>query len=141
MEQYNQTTDLLFDLEQPVAYAGFWERFGAVFIDGFILLFLQVILYYSVSYEASNVLSLVLSWLYFAVMESGTGQATVGKRALGLKVTNARGERISFGQATGRHFGKYLSSLILLIGYLMMIWDGKKQTLHDKMADTYVVKA
>ncbi|RYZ48494.1 MAG: RDD family protein [Chitinophagaceae bacterium] len=141
MEQYNQPTDLLFDLEQPVAYAGFWERFGAVLIDGFILMILQVILYYSVSYDASNLISIVMSWLYFAIMESGTSQATIGKKALGLKVTNAKGERISFGQATGRYFGKILSSLILLIGYLMMIWDAKKQTLHDKMADTYVVKS
>ena len=42
--------------------------------------------------------------------------------------------------ATGRHFGKLLSALIILIGYLIMIWDEKKQTLHDKMADTPVVK-
>jgi uncharacterized RDD family membrane protein YckC len=60
---------------------------------------------------------------------------------LGLKVTTTNGERISFGQATGRHFGKYISTIILFIGYLMMIWDDKKQTLHDKMANTLVVKA
>lgn len=141
MEQYNQTTDLLFDLEQPVTYAGFWERFGAILIDAFILIIPQILITYSLPYGVSNVVSILIAWLYSAVLESGEGQATFGKRALGLKVTNATGERISFGQASGRHFGKIISTLIIFIGYLMMIWDGKNQTLHDKMADTYVVKA
>ena len=50
------------------------------------------------------------------------------------------GVAATFGQATGRYFGKILSTVILFIGYLMMIWDEKKQTLHDKMANTLVVK-
>ena len=75
-----------------------------------------------------------------ALQESGPNQATLGKKALGLKVTSLTGDRISFGQATGRFFGKYVSAIILFIGYLMMIWDDRKQTLHDKMAGTLVVK-
>jgi uncharacterized RDD family membrane protein YckC len=51
------------------------------------------------------------------------------------------GHRISFANASGRFFGKYVSAIILLIGYLMMLWDDKKQTLHDKMAGTLVVKS
>ena len=88
-----------------------------------------------------SLISLIIGWLYSAVMESGEGQATFGKRALGLKVTTTEGQRISFGQATGRHFGKIISAIIIFIGYLMMLWDDRKQTLHDKMADTLVVKA
>jgi len=65
---------------------------------------------------------------------------TLGKRALGMRVTTLDGDRISFARATGRHFAKYLSTIILLIGYLMMVWDSRKQTLHDKMAETLVVK-
>ena len=81
-----------------------------------------------------------MSWLYYVFLESGMAQATLGKGAMGLKVITTDGQRISFGQASGRYFGKILSAIILLIGYLMMIWDGKKQTLHDKIANTLVVK-
>jgi uncharacterized RDD family membrane protein YckC len=73
-------------------------------------------------------------------MESGKQQATVGKMALGLKVTDLNGQRISLGRATGRHFGKWVSTIILFFGYFMMLWDEKNQTLHDKMAGTLVVK-
>ena len=139
MEQYNQTTDLFF--ETPVAYAGFWERFGAALLDAFILVIPQFLITYFLPYGLSNVVSIVIGWLYFAAMESGEGQATIGKRALGMKVTGVNGERINFGQATGRHFGKFLSAIILFIGYLMMIWDDKKQTLHDKLAGTLVIKS
>ena len=82
----------------------------------------------------------ILSVRCSALLESGAKQATLGKRAMGIKVTDVNGNRISFGQATGRHFGKWISSIILLIGYLMMLWDERKQTLHDKMAGTLVVK-
>jgi len=138
-QQYNQTTDLF--LDQPVVYASFWQRFGAAIIDAIVLSVLNVLLVFVFSSIVANLLSLVSGWLYYAIMESGADQATIGKKAVGLKVTNLNGERISFGQATGRYFGKILSGLILLIGYLMMLWDDKNQTLHDKMANTLVVKA
>lgn len=137
MESYNQTTDIF--LDTPVVYAGFWERFGALLIDTFILIVPQFLISYLVPGVFGSVVTIVIQWLYYAFMESGEGQATLGKRALGLKVTGVNGERISFGQATGRYFGKILSGLILLIGYLMMIWDVKKQTLHDKIAGTLVI--
>lgn len=127
--------------EEPLIYAGFWERFGAAFIDGIVLILPNLFFTYAIGPGVGDVLSIVVGWLYFALMESGSGQATLGKRAVGLKVVNAEGHQISFGQATGRHFGKILSTIILFIGYLMMLWDEKKQTLHDKMANTYVVKA
>ena len=134
----SETADLF--AEAPLVYGGFWERFGAAFIDGLILIIPNYILLYIAGDGWGNVLSFVMSWLYYAYLESGTTQATVGKKAMGLKVVTTEGQPISFGQATGRYFGKILSFLILLIGYLMMIWDEKKQTLHDKMANTLVVK-
>jgi uncharacterized RDD family membrane protein YckC len=133
------TTDLFVD--EPLVYAGFWDRFGAAFIDGLILIVPNLIINYTIGSGAGDVLAIVMGWLYAALLESGPGQATLGKKALGLKVVGEDGQRISFGQATGRHFGKFISALILLIGYLMMLWDEKKQTLHDKMAGTYVVKS
>lgn len=66
--------------------------------------------------------------------------ATLGKKALGIKVTDMYGERITFAQATGRHFGKIISTVILFIGYFMMLWDDRSQTLHDKIAGTLVVE-
>jgi len=74
-------------------------------------------------------------------MHSSSWQATLGKRALGLKVTGMNGQRITFINATGRYFASYISTIILLIGYLMMLWDDKNQTLHDKLAKTLVVKS
>ena len=85
------------------------------------------------------VLGIILGWLYFALMESSNNRATLGKMALGIIVTDAQGDKISFGKATGRYFAKILSTLILLIGYLMAGWTAKKQTLHDMVADTLVV--
>jgi len=60
--------------------------------------------------------------------------------ALSIKVTDLTGQRISFGRATGRYFGKFVSILILSIGYLMAGWTPKKQALHDRMFDTLVVR-
>jgi uncharacterized RDD family membrane protein YckC len=126
--------------QEAVQYAGFWERFAAMLIDGFILVIPNYILQYVAGDTAGSVISLVMYWLYFALMESSDMQATPGKKALGLRVTDVDGSPVSFGQATGRFFGRYLSMLIIFIGYLMMIWDDRKQTLHDKMASTLVVK-
>ena len=87
-----------------------------------------------------QLLSIVISWLYFALMESSNKQATVGKIALNLRVTDMAGNRVSFARATGRYFGKYLSGMIFLIGFLMAAFTSKKQALHDVLADTLVIK-
>jgi uncharacterized RDD family membrane protein YckC len=79
--------------------------------------------------------SLVINWLYFAIME-----ATVGKLAVGVVVTDLRGERLTFARATGRYFAKILSSLILCIGYIMVAFTERKQGLHDIVASTLVYK-
>ena len=133
--------------ERTVIYGSFWERFGASILDGLILMIPNFIVTYLVtgnivgSSLAASGVNVLTNWLYAALQESGAAQATLGKRALGLRVTTLDGNRVSFGQATGRYFGKFLSTLIIFIGYLMMIWDDKKQTLHDKMAGTLVVKS
>ena len=78
------------------------------------------------------------NWIYEATMESSSKQATVGKMALRLKVTDLEGRRISFARATGRHFAKIISGLILLIGYIMAGFTERKQALHDMIAGTLV---
>lgn len=72
-------------------------------------------------------------------MENSATQGTLGKLALGIKVTDLNGRRIGFGRATGRHFGKFISTLTLLIGYIMVAFTQKKQGLHDMMAGCLVV--
>jgi len=91
---------------------------------------------------ASMMLWIVIAaagWLYFARMESSAKQATLGKMALSIIVTDVNGNRLTFGRATGRYFGKILSGLILYIGFIMAAFTEKKQALHDMIAGTLVV--
>jgi uncharacterized RDD family membrane protein YckC len=81
----------------------------------------------------------VLTWLYFAICESSPWQATLGKLALGIRVTDLNGHRISFPRALGRYLAKFLSVLILFIGFLMVAWTRRKQGLHDMLAGTLVL--
>ena len=94
--------------------------------------------YYS-SMAAAIVITTVLGWLYFAICESSPWQATVGKLALGIRVTDLEGRRISFPRALGRFLAKYLSIVIVFIGFLMVAWTRRKQGLHDMICSTLVL--
>jgi uncharacterized RDD family membrane protein YckC len=145
MDQYQyassppSSTDIF--TQEEFVFGGFWERFFAVFIDGIILYLPNFVFSYFLDPLSGYLVTMVIQWLYFALMESSARGATIGRMAFNLKVVSENGGRISFGQATGRYFGKIISTVILLIGYFMMLWDDRKQTLHDKMAGTLVVKA
>jgi uncharacterized RDD family membrane protein YckC len=78
--------------------------------------------------------------LYYSFMESSQYQGTLGKIAAGIKVVNKNGQRITFSQALLRNLSKIISKMVLYIGYIMIIFDDRKQGLHDKIADTFVVK-
>ncbi len=136
-------------------YAGFGARFAAAFLDGLIVAGINFGVGFAIGFGyvvvsgnrdtgaaqvVATLIGYVLAWLYEAIQESSAAQATIGKRALGIVVTDMSGQRISFGRATGRHFGKYISAIILLIGYIMAAFTEKKQALHDIMAGTLVVK-
>jgi len=150
-----------------VTYAGFWLRFVAVIIDaiaiGIVTLPIRIALMAALGLQAmmhpqmgespemmlgtilptvllSATISIVAQWLYYGFMESSAWQATLGKKALGLKVTDLAGNRIGFGQASGRFFGKILSGLTLLIGYIMAGFTQKKQALHDIIAGCLVIR-
>lgn len=121
-------------------YADFGSRLGAWLID-WAILFAGSFLVIMVTFGFGVFLLIIGFWLYYALQESSPHQATVGKRALGIITTTDRGERLSFGNATGRFFARLLTHLVpLLIGYLMMLWTEKKQTLHDMVAGTVVLK-
>jgi len=85
--------------------------------------------------------AIVLNWLYFAYLESGEKQATWGKQALSIYVTDLEGRRISFGRATARFFAKIVSGLVpLWIGFIMAGFTERKQALHDMIAGTLVLR-
>lgn len=86
-----------------------------------------------------GLVSIILQWLYFALMESSSKQASLGKMALGIIVVDTDGNRISFARATGRYFGKIISGLILNFGYIMAGFTRRKQALHDMLADCLVI--
>jgi len=83
-------------------------------------------------------LKISAGWLYEALLESSCYQATLGKMIFGMKVTDLYGNRISFARATGRHFAKILSGMILCIGFIMVGFTERKQGLHDMIAGTLV---
>jgi len=135
-----------------LGWAGFWRRLGALFID---LALLSVValpagaafvvaadglgLGPNVAFAAGLVIGLLADWVYHAAMESSQYQATLGKMALGIIVTDLNGNTITFGRATGRHFGKFVSGLLCGIGYIMAGFTEKKQALHDMMAGCLVM--
>jgi uncharacterized RDD family membrane protein YckC len=146
-----------------VAYAGFWLRAVAFLIDqvvlaipGFLALVIAVAFFglqmpgpdadftemptpRGVFLATEGVL-LAINWLYFALMESSTWRGTLGKRALGVAVTDLNGKRITFGRASGRFFGKLLSMMTLGVGYVMAAVTDKKQALQDVLAKCLVVR-
>lgn len=148
------------NFDENYRFAGFWLRFIAVLIDAIIVNIVSFLPFYMLGYfigysmvdsapmheieatanAVATLLGLILGWLYYAVMESSKRQATFGKMALGIRVVDLNGNRISFGKATGRHFGKILSLFTFFIGHFMAGWTRKKQALHDKMSGCLVVK-
>lgn len=88
----------------------------------------------------SGIISLVVALAYFAGLHASKWQGTVGKKILGLKVTDLNGNRISFWRALGRYLAMSFLSGILLIGYIIAAFTEKKQALHDLIAGTVVVK-
>jgi uncharacterized RDD family membrane protein YckC len=152
-------------------YAGFWMRLLAAIIDGVLLGIVNIIILVPFlglvgltaaargsdvdmesdgaglmiallsTYLISMLAVAVAGWLYFALMESSARGATLGKMALGLRVVDLNGNRIGFGRATGRYFGKIISGAILCIGYLMAAFTQQKQALHDIMAGCLVVRS
>ncbi len=140
-------------------YAGFWKRFAAYFIDEIILSFIGIMMMLVVAgivgvpmglsgFDEDVIVPLVviyfgiidflLNWLYYTILESSGRQATLGKMAMGIVVTDMGGKRISFGRANGRFWSKILSGLFFSIGYIIAGFTERKQALHDLLAATLV---
>lgn len=153
-----------------VEYGGFWLRFLAYLIDGAVILIgicvvaIPLVFLTGLGAYLSQInpgedwnergtgaiivaifllatASLVVTWLYHALMECSEWQATVGKKALGLVVTDMEGRRVSFWRATGRHFAKIVTNMIpLFIGYIMAGFTDKRQALHDMIAGCLILR-
>jgi uncharacterized RDD family membrane protein YckC len=124
--------------------AGFWARFGAALLDGLIIGIPTRIVIAAVGGSTAflQVLSIVVGVLYYGLLEGGATGQTIGKRALGLRVVDATTFQpgVGTGRGIGRYFARWLSGLALGLGYLWMLWDPQKQTWHDKLSNTRVVK-
>lgn len=147
-------------------FAGFWRRFIAYMIDGFIIgiVFFILMIVAGVAYfagamsgdsgamiarltdpEQVTALSLWL-WVflifmniaYFTYFHGSTGRSP-GKMLLGLQVVTAQGNPVSFGIAFLRSVGYLISSIAFCLGYIWVGFDKKKQGWHDKIAGTVVI--
>ena len=145
---------------QTTRYANFGWRFLAVILDwivlfpGFFVVQGIAIVFgmgmfvldedatapYSHVQPWPDLLVIAMWWLYEALMVSSSHQATLGKKAVGIVVTDMEGSRISFPRATGRYFASILSGMLLLIGFLIQPFTEKRQTLHDMMAGCLVLR-
>ncbi|MGH9741274.1 MAG: RDD family protein [Candidatus Acidiferrum sp.] len=144
--------------EDMAAYAGFWLRFAAALIDASIMFFpfcfvgfVMVVIFRLASAGKGYDLTLVafIAWCavtiamalsYFAFLERSAWQATFGKIAVRLYVTDIGGRRLTLSRAAGRTLAKCLSILSLGVGYLMCGFTKKKQALHDKLANCLVLR-
>jgi uncharacterized RDD family membrane protein YckC len=143
------------------SYAGFWLRLAAYILDSLLLgftagvaVFMPLMSRGAISADnpweiytgttqqffALRLLILMIQWVYFALLESSPWQASLGKRLLGLKVTDLEGRRISFARASARYFCTLLSGFILMAGFIMIAFTQKKQALHDILTGCLVIK-
>lgn len=140
--------------------ASFWARFGAYLVDlillGIVTSIVAAVLGIEVAQETSAVgdnsvefsvngayqlVSLAIALPYFLLLEGGSGQ-TLGKKLLGVQVVAADTLQpgIGPGKALLRYVGRIISTIVCFLGYLWMLWDPQKQTWHDKIASTKVIK-
>lgn len=127
-------------------HAGFWRRVAAYYIDSVVLMIPIALIIVPLSSSdtlaaIAAILAMVVMFGYFVVMHASAWQATVGKRVLGVKVTDLAGNRIGIGRSLVRLLGAFVSSLILGLGYLMAGVTQRKQALHDMIASTLVVRS
>ena len=135
-------------------YAGFWIRFGAKIVDWLIISAFSFIIFIPlgifmatrISSTSSGLTMVLIQIMNYAIPATyvtfflGKFGATPGKMACKLKVVTADNERVSYLRALGRYFAEILSSLILLIGYIMAAFDDERRTLHDRICDTRVIR-
>jgi len=119
-------------------YAGFWHRLLAGLIDYILVAIISLILVFIP--VIGWILNIFVSWLYFAIQHSSSKQATLGMKALDIKITDERHNKISFWRASGNYFVSALSGLLLFIGFFMIAFTSRKQGLHNLISRTLFIK-
>ncbi len=126
-------------LSSKQIYAGFWVRLVAGIIDFVVLWVIYLIL--MIIPIIGWIFSLFVSWLYFSIQQSSSKQATLGMRALDIKITDEKHGKISFWRASGNYFVVYFSGLLIFIGFLMIAFTTRKQGLHNIISRTLCIRA
>jgi uncharacterized RDD family membrane protein YckC len=120
--------------------SGFWRRFAAVFVDGIVLLVVNLILRAIANENAAAGLTTLIGLGYYTYFEGSASGQTPGKKALGIRVISlSDGGPIGYGRAFIRYIGRIVSGIPIALGYFWMLWDKEKQTWHDKFAGSVVV--
>jgi uncharacterized RDD family membrane protein YckC len=123
--------------------AGFWIRFVAALLDGILVGIVASVVGAVISDgDGTNLFSLVIGVAYYGLLEGGATGQTIGKKVCNVRVVDVQTglPGIGVGRGIGRYFARWLSAIPLLLGYFWMLWDPKKQTWHDKLVSTIVVK-
>lgn len=140
------------DSHHGFVYANVWQRFCACVVDNILRYVILVLASFGAGATlglaggmkyaelVGGSIGLIVPWLYWALQESSVARATLGQRAMNLKVVDQFGKQVSFGRATGRYFGKIISTLLLGIGYLMQPFTENRQALHDMLSDCLVIR-
>jgi uncharacterized RDD family membrane protein YckC len=119
--------------------AGFWQRFFADVIDGFVLLVIYLISATAL-HTAGDAIFLVVSFVYFTLLEGGASGQTLGKRAMRIRVASLEGGYvIGYQRAFIRTLGRIVSYIPFGLGYFWMLWSPERQTWHDMMSSSAVV--
>jgi len=119
-------------------YAGFLQRIVGYIIDA-IIISLPLSILFQNNATVNNLIQLVVWTAYYVWMLGKYGQ-TVGKMVMKIKVVKEDGSSLSYSDALIREIASYLSAVVLLLGFFWVLWDAKKQSWHDKIAKTIVVK-
>jgi len=114
------------------------KRFMAMLIDSVLLAIIPGFMVFLIGYWVFFFTPL-LGAIYSILLEGSPGNATLGKRAMGIRVAGAHGQGIDYATAFVRYLGKILSAALFGIGYIMALFSESNQTLHDRLANTYVV--
>ena len=120
-------------------YMGFWIRFVAYIVDGIILFIPSIVLSLAVDAPASTLLGIAVGFAYRVGFWTAQG-ATLGQKAVGVKVTTVDGEPIDFGRAFLRFIIHLPSQFIAGIPFLVIAFTPQKRGLHDYIAGTVVIK-
>ena len=141
---------------QPAGVYASWGRRALALITDNLLLLVPGVVFFTLALVSDEVAGIaillallfwfVFPFVYFTVMHGAFGRGqTIGKRALGIRVQHAQsGQTLGYGASFGRYAMVFVFGIFtipLLLDYLFPLWDGQKQSLHDKVASSVVVRA